>query len=323
MSDSTIQYKKLGNIETGDFGESTKLLGCNDEFTTNTFTADSIIRYAKEQLSTENIVSDVDDLKIQLNRLITDVEQHSTGISNNKTNISTLSSGISSVSSDLCAEIIKLIDSDEKLSAAIDTYNDILSDYTDEQINIVLTTMATDKKLGMVKLGYTADEYSKKYAVSATPGGDLFVEVPWSSGQDYSEKIKDIGVEIKKQSDSIQILDTRVGKFDYRISANTDSIDKIAEFDDEDDTIYGGFLYDTNISVHNLCLELEKAVKPLDVFVLTSNITYEIGEAEDKVASQKLIYDLSATVSNDFVRKSELNDYIRAEVNKLLEEKTT
>ena len=322
MSDSTIQYKKLGNIETGDFGESTKLLGCNDEFTTNTFKAKSIIDYVKQQLDTENIASDVDDLKIQLNSLTTDVEQHNTRISNNETNIRTLSNGISSVSSDLCAEIIKLIDSDEKLSAAINKYNNKLSNYTDEQISGVLETIATDKKLGMVKLGYTTNENTKTYAISATSGGDLFVEVPWSSGQDYSGKIKDIGVEIKKQSSSIQNLDTRVGTFDQRISANTDSIDKIAEFDDEDD-IYGGFLYDTNISVHNLCLELEKAVKPLDVFVLTSNITYEIGEAEDKVASQKLIYDLSATVSNDFVRKSELNDYIRAEVNRLLKEKTT
>ena len=321
MSDSTIQYKKLGSIATDVFSNDTKLLGYNNVFTTNTFTAKSIIDYVKQQLDTENITSDIDDLKIQLNSLTTDVEQHSTGISNNKTNISTLSSGISSISSDLSGEIVKLIDSDKNLSDTIATYNGILSNYTDEQINIVLTTMATNTQLGMVKLGYSTDEYNKKYAVSATSEGDLFVEVPWSSGQDYSGKIGDISVTIQRQSASIQSLYTRVGTFNSGISANTSAINKIAEF--EDDTVYGGFLNDTNISVHNLCLELEKAVKSLDAFVLTSNIVHEIGKAKDKVASQKLIYDLSVTVSNDFVRKSELSDYIRAEVNRLLAEKTT
>lgn len=321
MSDSTIQYKKLGSIATDAFSNDTKLLGYNNVFTTNTFTAKSIIDYVKQQLGTENIANNVDDLKTQFNSLYDDVGQHSRNIDTNKTNISTLSSDISSISSDLSGEIDKLIDSDKNLSDAIDTYNDILSDYTDTQINAVLTTIATNSQLGMVKLGYSADEYNKKYAVSATSEGDLFVEVPWSSGQDYSGKIENINTEIRKQSASIQSLYTRVGTFNDGISANTSAINKIAEF--ENDTVYGGFLNDTNISVHNLCLELEKAVKPLDVFVLTSNITYEIGEAKDKVASQKLIYDLSATVSNDFVRKSELNDYIRAEVNRLLEEKTT
>lgn len=321
MSDSTIQYKKLGSIATDDFSKDTRLLGYNNVSTTNTFTAKSIIDYVKQQLDTENIASDVNDLKIQLNSLTTDVEQQNTGISNNETNIRTLSSGISSVSSDLCAEIINLLGVDELLSDAIDTYNDILSNYTDTQINAVLTTIATVTQLGMVKLGYSTDEYNKKYAVSATSDGELFVEVPWSSGQDYSGKIGDISVTIQRQSASIQSLDTRVGTFNYGIEANTSAINKIAEF--ENDTVYGGFLNDTNISIHNLCLELKKAVKPLDAFVLTSNIVHEIGKVENKVASQKLIYDLSVTVSNDFVRKSELNDYIRAEVNRLLDEKTT
>ena len=124
MSDSTIQYKKLGSIATDDFSKDTRLLGYNNASTTNTFAADSIIKYAKEQLSTENISNDVDDLKTQFNSLYDDVGQHSRNIDTNKTNISTLSSGISSVSSDLCAEIINLLSVDKLLSSAIDTYND-------------------------------------------------------------------------------------------------------------------------------------------------------------------------------------------------------
>ena len=334
---SDVIYKKISTISPAtDFRDSTKLLGFNNEETTNVFPSYMLTSYMRDKLGINSITSDIN----RINNLNPTVSQNTTRIDEISGDIETLSGNVTTLSTSIQTETESRETNDNEITTRINNLESTLTN----QINTIKTTPATVNDFGMIKLGFTADQRSKKYPVQLQ-NNQAFVQVPWVSGEIDENQIREI-VEnyltddniynaIISNKTNITNISTEIWKAAdpedpesedgilVRLDSIEDVVDDIAYFDD-DNNLTSGLIYDTNISVGNLCIEIENLSATVSsTFISTSNIVTDIGEANDKVASQSLVNNLSATVSSDYVKKEDLDKYYvkKEELDKYIADK--
>lgn len=324
---SNAIYKKISTISPAtEFRDQTRLLGFNNDSTTNVFPSYTLTSYMRDKLDINNITSDISNAKNAINELKPTVIQHTTRIDEISGDIETLSGNVTTLSTSIQTETESRETKDNEITASINNLESTLTN----QINAIKTTPATTDNFGMIKLGFIADQTAKKYPVELLKG-QAFVQVPWYAGEIDENQIREI-VEnyltddniynaITSNSTNITNISNDIWKeadpedpesedgILARLDSIEDVVDDIAYFDDNDDLI-SGLIYDTNISVGNLCIEIENLSATVSsTFIPASNIVTGIGEADDKVASQSLVNNLSATVSSDYVKKEDLDKY--------------
>ena len=333
---SDVIYKKISTISPAtDFGEQTSLLGFNNSETTNVFPSYTLTSYMQDKLGINTITTDINKAKEDIVELKPTVNQHTTRIDEISEDIKTLSGNVKTLSTSIQTETESRETKDNEITASINNLKNTLTN----QINAIKTTPATVNDFGMIKLGFIADQTAKKYPVELQDN-QAFVQVPWVSGEIDENQIKEI-VENYLTDDNIYnaIISNRTNITNIsndiwkeadpkdpesedgilaRLDSIEDVVDDIAYFDDNDDLI-SGLIYDTNISVGNLCIKIENLSATVSsTFISTSNIVTDIGEANDKVASQSLVNNLSATVSSDYVKKEGLDKLIEDKINEIL-----
>ncbi len=338
---SDIIYKKISTISPAtDFNNQTMLLGFNNNETTNVFPSYTLTSYMLNKLGINSITSDINNTKNDIGKLEPTVSQHTTRIDEISGDIKTLSGNVKTLSTSIQTETTNREDKDNEILASINNLESTLT----TQINAIKTTPATAKDFGMIKLGFTVDQSSKKYPVQLQ-NNQAFVQVPWVSGKIDENQIREIvenyltDINIYNVINSNRINITNISNDIWkeadpedpesedgiisRLYSIEDVVDYIAYFDDDNDLI-SGLIYDTNISVENLCIEIENLSATVsNTFISASNIVTDIGEADDKVASQSLVNNLSATVSSDYVKKEDLDKYYvkKEELDKYIADK--
>ena len=366
---SDVIYKKISTISPAtEFSDQTRLLGFNNNETTNVFPSYTLTSYMRNKLGINSITSDINNTKNDIGKLEPTVSQHTTRIDEISGDIKALSGNVKTLSTSIQTETTNREDKDNEISASINNLESTLT----TQINAIKTTPATANDFGMIKLGFTVDQSSKKYPVQLQ-NNQAFVQVPWVSGEIDENKIGDIVKNYLNDNIYNTITSNRTNITNIsndiwkeadpedpesedgilaRLDSIEDVVDDIAYFDNDNDLI-SGLIYDTNISVGNLCIEIENLSATVSntfisasnivtdigeaddkvasqslvnnlsatvssTFISASNIATAIGEADDKVASQSLVNNLSATVSSDYVKKEELDKYIADKINEIL-----
>ena len=321
---SNAIYRKISTISPAtEFRDQTRLLGFNNDSTTNVFPSNTLTSYMRDKLGINNITSDISNAKNAIKELKPTVIQHTTRIDEISEDIQTLSGNVKTLSTSIQTETESRETKDNEITTRINNLENTLTN----QITVIKTTPATANAFGMIKLGFTVDQSSKKYPVQLQ-NNQAFVQVPWYAGEIDENQIREI-VENYLTDDNIYnaITSNRTNITNIsndiwkeadpedpesedgilaRLDSIEDVVDYIGYFDDDNDLI-SGLIYDTNISVGNLCIEIENLSATVsNTFIPASNIVTGIGEADDKVASQSLVNNLSATVSNTFIPASNI-----------------
>ena len=299
---SYVIYKKISTISPAtEFRDQTRLLGFNNDSTTNVFPSYTLTSYMQDKLGINTITTDINKAKEDIVELKPTVNQHTTRIDEISGGIKTLSGNVKTLSTSIQTETESRETKDNEITASINNLKNTLTN----QINAIKTTPATIDNFGMIKLGFIADQTAKKYPVELLKG-QAFVQVPWVSGEINEDQIGEIVEKylgddniynaLTANNANITNISTEIWKAAdpedpesedgilARLDSIEDVVDDIAYFDDDNDLI-SGLIYDTNISVGNLCIEIE---------------------------------NLSATVSSDYVKKEGLDKLIEDKINEIL-----